>query len=401
VSDRFSKLRIVVCGYVVRGPLGGISWHHLQYMMGLADLGHEVWFFEDSGEWPGCYDPERGTTDERAGYGLAYAQRIFDRTGFGQRWAYYDRLDGGGVWKGAAAAQMAEVCRTSDVVLNVSGVNPLAPWFERVPLRVLIDTDPVFTQVDILVDADRRRFAESHNAFFTFAESYHLAQCSVPRDGLPWLPTRQPVVLRAWPYTPGAASEPERRWTTVMLWDSYDVREWQGVAYGMKSQEMERVLNMPARCGQRFELALGGPTAPHNRLEAHGWHWRNPLEVTIDPWVYQNYLGQSRAEFSVAKHGYAASRSGWFSERSANYLALGRPVVVQDTGFSLHLPTGEGLLAFDTVEQAQAAVVAVEADHARHSQAARALVESHFDARAVLQQLLQQAEGALTRRPTP
>lgn len=381
-----SSLRIVVMGYVVRGPLAGPTWHHLQYVRGLADLGHEVWFLEDSDDYASCYDPAQQIVTADPSYGLAYAQRVFDRFGMGQRWAYFDAMEKR--WHGPAGDGMVAICASADMVINVSGVNALRPWVAEIPHRVLIDTDPVFMQVDILNDGPRRQFAESHTAFFTFGESFGLPGCTMPDDGLPWQPTRQPVLLDAWVPTPG---RPDGRYTTVLLWDSYDVREWNGQQYGMKSQEMERVLDMPARCGHRFEMALGGPTAPHNRLAELGWQVADPLAITCDPWDYQAYISQSKAEFSVAKHGYVASGSGWFSERSASYMALGRPVVVQDTGFSRHLPTGRGLLAFNDIDQAVAAVAEVDANYARHCEAARAVIESHFDARLVLSRLIDQA----------
>lgn len=386
-----SSLRIVVMGYVVRGPLAGPTWHHLQYVRGLADLGHEVWYLEDSDDYASCYDPAQQIVTADPSYGLAYAQRVFDRFGMGQRWSYYDAMESR--WHGPAGADMPAICRSADLLLNVSGVNALRPWVAQIPHRVLIDTDPVFMQVDILNDGPRRQFAESHTAFFTFGESFGLPGCTMPDDGLPWQPTRQPVLLDAWAPTPG---RPDGRYTTVMLWDSYDVREWQGQQYGMKSQEMERVLDMPARCGHRFEMALGGPTAPHNRLAELGWQVADPLAITCDPWDYQAYISQSKAEFSVAKHGYVASGSGWFSERSASYMALGRPVVVQDTGFSRHLPTGEGLLAFNNIDEAVAAVAEVDAHYPRHVEAARAVIESHFDARQVLARLVEQSMAPTT-----
>jgi len=389
-----SSLRIIVCGYVVRGPLGGLAWHHLQYVMGLADLGHDVWFLEDSGDYPACYDPSRQVCDADPSFGLDFARRAFDRIGLAHRWAYHDAL-GGGSWLGPAADRMLTLCRGADLMINVSGINPLRPWLRSIPRRVLLDTDPVFTQVDILRDPAQRAFAEGHDAFFTFAESFGDPACGVPHDGLPWRPTRQPVVMRAWPFTPGPA---DGRYTTVMQWDSYETREWRGTKYGMKSQEMERVLELPTRCGPRFELALGSPTAPHERLKALGWHIRNPLDITRDPWTYQDYLRGSKGEFSVAKHGYVASRSGWFSERSANYLALGRPVAVQDTGFTRHLPAGDGLLAFADLDGAVAAVAEIDRRYEHHCRAARELATAHFEAGTVLSQMI---ESAMTPAGTP
>jgi hypothetical protein len=394
--DRSRRLRIVVLGYLVRGPLAGPTWHHLQYVLGLLDLGHDAWYLEDSMDYPFCYDPSRGVTDTDARYGLAYAARVFGRAGIGERWAYHD-AHAGGQWQGPAAGRAAELCASADLMINVSGINPMRPWLERIPRRVLVDTDPVFTQVDILQDPLQRRFAESHNVFLTFAESFGQSGCEVPDDGLPWQPTRQPVVLREWRPAPPCADGP---FTTVMLWDSYDRRQWDGRTWGMKSEEMEHVLQVPARCRRRFELAVGGGTAPRERLQELGWRLRDPLDLTCDPWTYQDYMRSSRAEFSVAKHGYVASRSGWFSERSAGYMAVGRPVVLQDTGFSRHLPTGDGLLAFDDLDGAVAAVTQVELRYAHHCRAARELVEAHFDARDVLTRLLDAAAAIRPAAPT-
>src|SRR5262249_4053715 len=154
---------------------------------------------------------------------------------------------------------------------------------------------------------------------------------------------RQPVVLDAWPVTPGL---PDGKFTTVMLWDGYRARFHQGRRFGLKSDSFGPYFDLPRRAGPHFELAVGSPSAPRGELRSRGWSLRNPLEAARDPWAFRDYIRQSKCEFSVAKHGYVVSRSGWFSERSASYLASGRPVVVQDTGFSDWLPTGRGVLAF-------------------------------------------------------
>lgn len=383
------RLRIVVLGYVIRGPLAGPAWHHLQYVLGLQALGHDVWFLEDSEDYPACYDPSQQTVGTDPGYGLRFATDVFARLGLGERWAYHDAHIAR--WLGPAAARALEVCRSTDVVLNVSGVNPIRPWLEQVPARVMIDTDPVFTQIDFLTDAAKQALAACHQHFFSFGENVGLAGCSMPDDGRPWQPTRQPVVLDAWPV---AAPNPGGLYTTVMLWDSYEPREHQGRHFGMKALSMESVFDLPSRCGLRFELALGGRSTPTERLVQAGWHLRDPIATTCDPWVYQRYMQQSKAEFSVAKHGYVVSHSGWFSERSCGYLASGRPVVTEDTGYSRHIPVGSGLLAFNTPDEAVAAIAEVDARYEHHCRAARELVEAHFDARDVLAHLLDRVAAA-------
>lgn len=379
-------LRIVVLGYVVRGPLGGLAWHHLQYVLGLRALGHDVYFVEDSDDYPSCYDPSRGVVDADPSYGLRFAARAFKRLGLAERWCYHDAH--AARWSGPLAPRVREVCESAELLLNLSGVNPLRAWTERAPARVFVDTDPAFTQIRHLTDPSACALAAAHNSFFTFAENVARDGCLVPRDGFAWRPTRQPIVLDAWPVTPGP---PEGSWTTVMQWDSYRAREYGGRRYGMKSDSFAEYFELPARAGPVFEIALGSEGAPRERLRAKGWRLRDPLEVTRDPWTYQEFVRASKAEWSVAKHGYAASRSGWFSERSAAYLASGRPVLTQETGFSDWLETGAGLLAFDTIEAALAGMAEIDGDYARHCRAARALAEEFFDARKVLTDLIERA----------
>jgi hypothetical protein len=179
-----------------------------------------------------------------------------------------------------------------------------------------------------------------------------------------------------------------------MQWDSYPARDYAGVHYGMKSESFDAYIGLPRASGQRFELALGGAGAPRRAIRSAGWIVRNPLVPTRDPWTYQRYIRGSKAEFGVAKHGYVISRSAWFSERSAAYLASGRPVVTQDTGFSAWLPTGRGVIAFRTPDEAQAAVAAVDGAYVVHCAAARELAAAYFDSRAVLPDLIQRACSA-------
>jgi hypothetical protein len=390
-------LRIIVLGYIVRGPLGGLTWHHLQYVLGLAALGHTVHFLEDSGDYPSCYDPSLNVTGADPSYGLRYAADVFARAGMPQCWAFHDAI--AGAWHGPRAGDMQRLCREADLVLNLSGVNPLRDWLRGIPSRVLVDTDPVFTQVRHLMQPDDMDTARRHTAFFTFGENFGQPDCTMPDDGLPWQPTRQPVVLDQWAVS--RAARIDAPFTTVMQWDSYPALEYQGARYGMKSDSFGAFRALPSRVAPALELALGGSTAPRRELGALGWSLRDPLEVTRDPWTFQSYLRDSRAEFSLAKHGYVVTRSGWFSERSAGYLASGKPVVVQQTGFSDWLPTGEGVLAFADLEEAVAAIGDVEARYCMHCEAARAIAETSFDSRTVLARLVESAvsvERAAQRR---
>ena len=380
------RLRIIVLGYIVRGPIGGMAWHHLQYVIGLARLGHEVYFVEDSDDYPSCYDPTRHTTDTDPTYGLEFAKQTFNRVGLGDRWAYYDAHTQR--WHGPCKDGIREICETSDLLLNISGINPLRPWVMKIPVRVLIDTDPVFTQLRHLSDPSVRRQALKHTAFFSFGENIGSDISNVPDDHLPWQPTRQPIVLDAWHVTPGPE---DGKFTTVMQWDSYTAQEYNGKRYGMKSESFGPYMDLPEKVGSIFELALGNPTAPGDLLRSKGWLLRDPLEVTKDPWTYQSYIKNSKAEFSVAKHGYVISRSGWFSERSAAYLASGRPVLVQDAGFSDWLKTGSGVISFNTIEEALFGIEDINNHYEFHCQAARGIAKEYFDADKVLSLLIERA----------
>lgn len=384
------RLRVVVCGYVVRGPLGGLAWHHLQYVLGLARLGHDVLFMEDSEDYPACYDPETHALSTDPSYGLGFAADAFQRTGLPDAWAYYDAH--GDRWLGPLGDRAPVLAAQADVLLNVSGVNPPRGWWQGIPRRVLLDTDPAFTQIRHLEDsAALAAVRSSHTSFLTFAGNIRRGSL-VPDDGLAWEPTRQPVVLDAWPLVPG---DPHASWTTVMQWDSYAEREHRGVVYGMKSRSFGPYLRLPARVpGERLALAVGSPSAPRDQLRAAGWEVLDPLAATRDPWTFRGFVQRSKGEFAVAKEGYVVSRSGWFSERSANYLASGRPAVLEDSGFSSWLPCGTGLLAFRNPEEAADALEEVSADYERHCRAARDLAVAHFDARDVLNEILDSVAGS-------
>jgi hypothetical protein len=383
------RLRIIVLGYLIRGPLGGFASYHLQYLLGLHRLGHDVYFIEDSDDYPGCYDPVTSDTGYDPAYGLRFARRVFDRVGLADRWAYHDAHSR--TWLGPCADRVFDTCRRADVVINIGGANPLRPWLMDVPVRVFIDLDPVFTQIRHLTDAAARERALQHTCFFTVGENIDGGRSTVPDDNLPWQRTRQPVVLDFWPVTP---ARPSRVFTTVMLWDSYAPVDHNGVRYGMKSASFAPYFELPERVGPVLELAVGGDTAPRQTLCDKGWRIRDSTAETVDPWTYQDYIQSSRGEFSIAKHGYVISRSGWFSDRSLAYLASARPVILQETGFSDWLPTGLGVIPFSTLDEAVDAVHETIGRYEIHCHAARTLAAEYFDAFKVLPRMI---ESAMTR----
>lgn len=384
-KHRTEPLRIVVLGYLVRGPLGGLAWHHLQYAIGFAELGHDVYFIEDSDDYPSCYHPTTNATDVNATYGLRFARRAFRELNLDDRWAYFDAHRS--QWEGPCAFHAEKLCSEADVIVNISGMNPIRSWCANAAVRVLIDTDPVFTQIRHLTDPAAVQRAKQHTAFFSFGANLAHDSSSIPDDGFPWAPTRQPVALDKWKVTKGPVTGP---FTTVMQWRSYPAVTHKGRHFGLKSDSFGPFLDLPAKVGARFALAVGG-RPPTELLRLHGWAPIDPRRCTRDPWTYQRFVRQSKAEFAIAKDAYVVTRSGWFSERTGSYLASGRPAVVQDTGFSAWLPSGEGLLSFQTPEQAVAAIEDVNCRYRQHCSAARELAEEYFDGRTVLSELLDTA----------
>jgi len=421
------RLRIIVLGYMVRGPMGGMVTSNLQYLLGLSRLGHDVYFLEDSENYESCYNPVTMEMSTDPTYGLAFTGDALTPIGLDDHWAYWDEHRSR--WLGPAADHIAEVCSTADLLLNLCGVNPLRPWLLEVPVRILVDEDPAFTQIKHLTDPKARERALQHTAFFSFGENiqtgqpsqdrsgmisrqaakmpredfWHLSSfardsfthhpsciiCRVPDDGLLWKPTRQPVVLEAWPVTPGPANG---KFRTLMQWDSYPAVQFQGARYGLKCDSFTPYMDLPRLTGNLFELAIARlPVGARQRLQDKGWGLSDPGEPSRDPMTYQHFLQVSKAEFSVAKHGYVVSRSGWFSERSACFLASGRPVILQETGFSDWLPTGKGIFSFTELTEAVAAIEEVNRSYEFHCRAARQIAEEFFDARQVLSRMLDSA----------
>jgi hypothetical protein len=381
-------MRIVVTGLVGQYAFGGVAWDYLQYVEGFRQLGHDVYYLEDTEMWP--YDPIKDTISADASYNTAYLRGVMEKLGLADRWIYRSAPDAS--YHGQTEATAKEICATAHLYLNVSGCGWLRPEYLSIPCKVFLDSDPMFTQVALVSGKqdviDRIR---AHDKYFTFAENIGAADCRIPAAGFDWIPTRQPIVLDWWK---PPAEPPRDVFTTVMNWVSYKNCEYKGEAWGQKDVEFLKFVDLPERTAQKFEIAMGmgpGMKRPTEMLQQKGWQIIEPAEHLPDPWTYREYLRSSKGEWSVAKEGYVKSRSGWFSCRSACYLALGRPCVLQDTSWSHVYPTGRGLFAYQTIDEALAGIKTINADYAAHSRAARQLAEEMFDARKVLADLIAKA----------
>ncbi|HKB00602.1 MAG TPA: hypothetical protein VKD90_00220 [Gemmataceae bacterium] len=389
-----TRQRIIVTGLIAQYPLGGMTWHYLQYVLGLARLGHDVYYLEDTGAGP--YDPAAGGVVKDSTVNVAYLAGVLTRYGLADRWAY--RCCVTARWLGLPDGKREDVVRTADLLLNVSGMLARPEDYRAVRRLVYIDTDPVFNQLKLAQrQEDFSRLVDAHDVHFSFGE--RLADAAVSPTGHDWRPTRQPVVLSEW--RPAA---PRRDvFTTIMNWSASKTPPARdGRTYGQKDVEFLRFLDLPGRAAPTaLEVAVNAGKrrqAPIDVLRAHGWRVVDPERVCLDFDSYRSYIEGSKAEWGVAKNGYVQGRPGWFSERSACYLAAGRPVVAQDTGFPAVLPVGEGLLSFTTLEEAVAAIRAVEGAYARHAAAARAIAEAYFDSAQVLTRLVEEALGGPSAR---
>jgi hypothetical protein len=369
-----------------RTPFAGVAWQALHYLEGFRRLGCDVYYVEDTGDWP--YDPEQNTITDDCRYTLGYIGRMMRWCGLPQRWAYRSEAQGGKYF-GPAGECMTSLLARAEVLVNLTGATVLREEHLRVPVRVYLETDPVLPQIEVALG---RCFTidllAAHTHHFSYGENLGAPDCDVPVVRFRYRPTRQPIVLDWWR---GESLPPAACFTSVASWEQSgkDI-EWQGERYlWSKHHEFLKFLDVPARTGARFELALACDDEGTKRLlRSHGWSVIDALALSKDILTYRNYLLKSRGEFTVAKDQNIRLRSGWFSDRSACYLAAGRPVVTQDTAFGAALPTGEGLFAFNTMEEIEAALDAILSDPERHQRAAQAIAEEYFRAETVLGKLL-------------
>jgi hypothetical protein len=377
-------LRIVIGGGMARHPIGagGYTWAFLQYILGLRRLGHQVLYVEELNA-AHCVDDDWRPAPFARSANVRSFEAVLVRHGL-QDCASLLLRD---------ADEHVEMSRAdvhrwvdgADLLVNLSGRLHLAEVQRAVRRRVYVDLDPGFTQIWAAQYGVDMNLA-GHDAYATVGLNIGRPDCPVPTLDLSWRPLPAPVVLEEWQ----PAEWGDGAYTTVADWRGYAPVEWQGVWYKQKADEFLRLIELPRRVAWPLELCLAihhdEPDLP--RLRANGWRLSDPRVDAADSEAYRTYVRRSRGEFSVAKHGYVVGRTGWVSDRTACYLAAGRPAVVQDTGLAAHLPIGEGLLVFTDLESAAAALAEVERDHARHARAAHALARRRFDSDRVLGELL-------------
>lgn len=380
-----SRGTIIVAGSLAqRRGHGGHAWVFLQYLLGFRQLGWDVLFLDRLAPQM-CTGAAGNACAAADSAQFAYLRHVMEWAGLGDCFAVLGDTPSGTL--GASARQVRERVRGSALLINVMGYLRRDPLLEQAPRRVFLDIDPGFPQMwRELGLADPMA---GHDDFVTIGLNIGRDRCEIPTCGVKWVTTAQPVVLDRWPVRPPCPGGPV---TSVCTWrGDWGSVEYRGKVYGLRVHEFRNFIDLPRLAGRRFELALDIHPAEAKDvalLDEGGWTRVDPASAAGDPAAYQDYIARSSAEFMVAKNLYVQTRGGWFSDRSICYLATGRPVVAQDTGFRGHFPTGEGLLSFTTLEEAADAVASVFSDYDRHAAAARRIAQEHFNSDKVLTRLL-------------
>lgn len=358
-----------------------MSWV-LQWLLGFRRLGHDVYFVEKC-SWPNaCYDPPTGQMTDDCSHGVAVLDRLLREFDLAERWSVAD-IDAH--YYGLSRESISARFRSADVFVDLGLAHD--EWSEEAAaagVRVIVDSDPGFTQIGWEECLAEGVALPSYDFHYSVGRNVGTPASTAPTAGLTWRGIFNPVNVDLFPMRPVPRAAP---FTTIMSWQG-KATTFNGVAYGAKDLEFAKFFELPRRTATPLEIAVGGSSVPLNRLCAAGWRIRDAIEVTGSFDDFRRYIAGSRGEFSVAKHAYVATNSGWFSDRGAAYLASGRPVVMQDTGFSMHLPCGEGLFAVRTVDEAAAAFDEIDHDWERHSRAAREIARQFLDAPKVLAHFL-------------
>jgi hypothetical protein len=379
-----SRPPIVVFGILFWYPLAGVTYQFLHYLVALRRLGWDPYYVEDSSRW--VYDPDRDDTRPDPLPNIERVAPVLAAHGFADRWAFRSHHEAGYVY-GIGQTRLRALYRHAAALLNVTGSQELREEHLACPRRIYVESDPVKSQILVAEgEPDMTRRLELHDTLFTFGENLGRPDCGLPVARFTWLPTRQPVALSLWHPAEGREAGSYR---TIMTWRNTNDLVYRGRTYvWSKEREFDKIIELPRRRRIDVELATRVDAETRARLETHGWRISDGFEASRDVDRYRAFIEGSRGELTVAKEQYVHFRSGWFSDRSACYLAAGRPVITQDTGFGNVLPTGKGLFAFQDLDDVLAAIDAIETDYAGHSRAARDIAAEYFDAERVVASVL-------------
>jgi hypothetical protein len=385
-----TKGKIIVFGILFWYPLAGVTFQFLHYLIALRRLGYDVHYIEDSARW--IYDPRLNDLSPDPTGNLAAIVPTLEAHGFAGKWAFRGKYPDGQTY-GMNDAQIDTLYREADAFLNVTGAQELRDEHLQIRRRIYVESDPFVSQVKVAKgDAGMVRTLQEHDTLFTFGENIGAPDCGIPVDArFKWMPTRQPVLLDLWPV---AEPNPEAPFNTITTWHNKGKNiEWQGDTwYWTKDREFEKFIDLPPRRPNvPFELAAGVTPEVRELLTTNRWRLADSVGVSTSIDSYRDYIRNSRGEFTVARDQYVRPRTGWFSDRTACYLAAGRPVITQQTAFSKFYGSGEGLFGFTSMDDILAAVDAIESNYLKHGNAARELAAEYFAGEKVVVSLMQRA----------
>lgn len=386
-SQTPTKGKIIVFGILFWYPLAGVTYQFLHYLIGLRRLGYDPYYIEDSGRW--IYDPRLNDLSPDASGNIEAVLPALKQHGFGDCWAFRGQYPDGKCY-GMSESQIDALYREADAFLNVTGAQEIRDEHRSIKRRIYVESDPFASQVKVAKgDQGMIDTLAAHDALFSFGENLGAADCSVPMEKFQWLPTRQPVAMELW----NSASVGGSTYNTITTWHNKGKNiEWrEDTWYWTKDREFEKFLALPSRRPVQLELAATVDDNVKSLLKKRGWQQTDSIGISRDIEGYRNYIQQSRGEFTVARDQYVRPNTGWFSDRSACYLAAGRPVITQETGFSKFLPSGKGLFGFKTMEDIVAALDAIESDYDGNCRAAREIAAEYFAAEKVIGSLMERA----------
>lgn len=397
-------MTIIVLGTLAGDPYAGMAWMHMQIVVGLSRLGHNVYYFETTSTWP--QNPVLQMRVDNPDYALPYLKSVLEKFGCGDKWAYRCSFSKNNEWYGLDKKTAEDLLAHADVVLNISGATSIRQDGLKVGRLVYFGTDPVYFEIKYSQgDQHTQAIVDEHDDVVTYGENIGNVDCLIPP--LPKLraKTRQPVLMDYWNNT----TTPENKFTTIGNWKQggRDLLFNGETYHWSKHHEFLKFMDLPQRTKQQLEIATNiskptpfqhgpGTAVPamgieeeeYNLVVNNGWKLISAPDLTSTPWPYRDYIINSKAEFTFAKDQNIRLKSGWFSERSACYLAAARPVITQDTGFGSVLPTGEGLFSFTTMDDIISAIDLINGNYEKHSNAAKEIAESYFKAETVLEKLL-------------
>jgi hypothetical protein len=385
------RKRIIVMGFMGSCPIAGVIWQHLHYMIGLQRLGHDVYYIEDSARIP--YNPATFEVTYDFTYAAKLLARLAREFDFKSRWSFCARYLPDFPTAGLSLRRIRQLYKSADAIFNVCGTQEFNDDLLASDRILYIESDPGVEQIK--VDQKVRStidYLRRHHALFTFGEHVGTKRFPVPIHGLKWHPTRQPIVIDLWRSYRAPASA--ALFTSIANWSTSGLKdiEWRGDKYlWSKSREFVSFMRAPKVAGEPFELATDiKDEKVRAKFLQNNWRFRSPHKLSVNYSSYRNYIRRSKAEFTVAKDQYVRLNSGWFSDRSACYLAAGRPVITQQTGFT-DLYRGDGLFAFRTLPEIREAAREINRDYAKHSRGAFHLACEVFDAKKVLTAVLERA----------